>query len=67
MPLPTRIAGTWLPADESSSSQITASSDGCVVKAAELRIVGTCCCSHESPVETAQSCMSLHMFGVMKA
>ena len=65
-PEPTAIHATWLLWLPSSSSQTTTSSDFWLVKADDARMAGTLLDSHVSPVDTEQSCMSLHRFGVMK-
>ena len=62
---PARTRSTWLLPEKSSSSDVSTSSEFCVVNAGELRIAGICRLSHASPVAIEQSCMSLHMFGVI--
>jgi len=61
----TRVA-TRLLALPSSSSQVISIKDVWVVHAGDVKMLGRLSCSHVSPVETEQSCMSWHRFGVMK-
>jgi len=62
----TAIHATWFPSEPSSSSSVKIRRLGVVSHAGELKIVGRLFFSHVSPVDTLQSCMSLHSVGVIQ-
>jgi hypothetical protein len=55
-----------LPSLPSSSSKVKIKRLGVDCHAAELKIVGRLFFNHVSPVDTLQSCMSLHSVGVIQ-